>query len=347
MKTHYTIPFFIPHEGCPFTCIFCSQKKISGRLPGITPADIKGGITERLKTIPRSGTWRETAFFGGSFTAIPMEKQEEYLRAVWPFIRRGAINAIRVSTRPDFIDDERLDLLKRYGVETIELGVQSLDDCVLLRACRGHPAGDVRRASRLIIKRGFTLGHQLMVGLPGSTAEIEMKSARMSCLMGAAEARIYPVVVIRGTALAGMWKNGAYKPLTGRTAIERSAKLVDIFKKRDVTILRVGLHPSRDLLSGSAVLAGPFHEAFGQKVDTYRCGKLLADFMRLPGSRTITHVRFNPADAGSVIGYGRANARRVESAVKRRSVFVFDNAVPEGSIFAELAGGARKLIGRF
>lgn len=347
MKKHYTIPFFVPHEGCPFTCVFCSQKKISGRLPGLTGHEIGRTISERLKTIPRKGTRREAAFFGGSFTAIPAKKQEEYLLAVRPFIRRGAIDAVRISTRPDFIDDERLDLLKRYGVKTIELGVQSLADDVLLKAGRGHSVRDVRRASRLVRKRGFTLGHQLMVGLPGSTAKKEEMTARMSCEMGAAEVRIYPVIVIKGTALWGMWKKGTYKPLSESSAIKRSAALVDIFKKKSVLVLRVGLHPSRDLLSRKTGIVGPFHAAFGHKVDTYRCGRLLRDFLRRPGAKPPVHIRFNPIDAANVIGYRRANARRVESAVNRRGVFVFDRTVPEGKIVAELAGLRRKLIGTF
>ncbi|HPM42253.1 MAG TPA: radical SAM protein [Candidatus Omnitrophota bacterium] len=347
MKTHYTIPFFIPHEGCPFTCIFCSQKKISGRTSLITGRDIRQIISEHLKTIPRKGVKREVAFFGGSFTALPVKRQKECLEAVRPFIRLGSIDAIRISTRPDFIDDARLAVLKRYGVRTIELGVQSLADDVLTVARRGHSAEDVIKASRLIKRRGFRLGHQLMVGLPGSTALKEEESAVMSCRIGADEARIYPVLVVKGTALAAMWRRGSYRPLTESSAIKRSARLVRIYRDNDIKVLRVGLHPSRDLLSGKAILAGPFHEAFGQKVETYRCGNLLMGFLSRASNRALVHIRFNPSDAASVIGYKRLNAARVEAVLKRHNVFTFDKSVPEGVIMAEFRDGRRTLIGKF
>ncbi|MEI8175930.1 MAG: radical SAM protein, partial [Candidatus Omnitrophota bacterium] len=210
MKSHYTIPFFIPHQGCPFTCIFCQQRKISGRGSVVTAAQIAQTISRFSQLIPRERTHREVAFFGGSFTGIDRQEQETYLKAVLPFIESGAIHSVRVSTRPDFIDEEIFIFLKKYHVSTIELGVQSICDDVLARAKRGHTGADVRRASRQIVSNGLTLGHQIMVGLPGSTVEKERRTARAAIALGAREARVYPVVVIRGTALAVLAKKGRY-----------------------------------------------------------------------------------------------------------------------------------------
>jgi histone acetyltransferase (RNA polymerase elongator complex component) len=348
MKKHYTIPFFIPHEGCPFTCIFCSQKKISGVDAGPDPLEIPGTISAYLKTIPKGSSDIEVAFFGGSFTGLPVKKQVAYLKSVQPFILDGSISGIRLSTRPDYISQDILDILKKYNVRVVELGVQSLSDEVLNAAKRGHSAFDVKKASELIIKNGFTLGHQIMSGLPSSTLAKELKTARMSVFMKAAQVRIYPVLVIKGTALARMWKNGAYKPLSEKEAIKRCAKLVDIFKNSGVRVLRCGLHPSDGLLSGHDILEGPFHEAFGQKVDTYRCGAILRSWLKNEKRLSqVRHILFNPQDAGSVIGHGRENAVFVEKKLKRYKVFKFRKEVTPGHVAAEYADGSKKLLGSF
>lgn len=286
-----------------------------------------------LKTIPRQGVTREVAFFGGTFTALPTATQKRYLSAVAPFIAKGLIDGIRISTRPDAVDQSILDTLKRYHVTTVELGVQSLADDVLRAADRGYTAAQVVKASRLILDNGFTLGHQLMVGLPGSTAAKELTTARASIAMGAREVRIYPVVVIKATRLAAMWRKGLYKALGEKTAVRRSAALVDLFRKADVKVLRCGLHPSPGLLTGKEILAGPFHEAFGQKVETYRWGKIVKELLlRKRGSLSTIRIRMNPADAGSIIGHGRVNAAFVESLLGRRDVFVYDASVSPGTI---------------
>jgi histone acetyltransferase (RNA polymerase elongator complex component) len=348
MKKHYTIPFFIPHEGCPFTCIFCSQKKISGRVSGIPPSKIPQTISKYLKTIPKGHKEVEVAFFGGSFTGLPLKKQESYLKAVQPFIRKSAIAGIRLSTRPDYIDQDILDMLKKYKVRTIELGVQSLSDDVLKRSRRGHSALDVKKASQLIIKNGFVLGHQMMAGLPESTLAKELKTARMSIAMKVSQVRIYPVLVIKGTALAAMWRKKIYKPLSEKEAVKRCAKLVDIFKDADVRVLRCGLHPSEGLLSGEDILEGPFHQAFGQRVGTYRCGEILKRWLgKEKRLAAVRHVLFNPSDAGFVIGYNRENAVFVEKALKRYKVFKFSKDTPDEEIVVEYADGKKKVVGSF
>ena len=344
MKNHYTIPFFIPHKGCGFSCIFCNQNKISGRIRPVTPNEVAKTISRHLKTIPMNNTRREAAFFGGSFTGLPVDLQKSYLRAVQPFIRKDSIHSIRVSTRPDYIDQNILDMLKKYHVQTIELGVQSMSDDVLLASHRGHTAAAVRRASLLIRMNGFTLGHQLMVGLPKSTFAKEFKTARLSVAMGAKELRIYPVLVLRSTKLAAMWRKGAYTPLTENAAVRRCARLMSFFKSKGVKVLRCGLHPSPGLITGRDILDGPFHQAFGQKVETYMYGAILKDHLKRMGTHTgIRSIRFNPHDSASIIGYERMNAKFVERLLARKMIFSPDTKVGRGDIVLTNANG-REII---
>jgi len=263
-KTHYTIPFFIPFRGCPNICVFCDQNRITGQEVS-EEENIPQKIEKYLSTMPASGARIEVGFFGGSFTGLPLAEQERLLEQVRPFREAGRVHGVRLSTRPDLIDGTKLDLLKGLGVSRIELGVQSMSDEVLKAAKRGHTAGDTETASGLILGSGIALGHQIMVGLPGSGMEEEIYTARRVKELGADEVRIYPVIVIRGTELADMWVMNRYKPLTLEEAIDRSARLILYFDANNVKVIRCGLHPSEGLISGEEYLAGPFHPAFGQK----------------------------------------------------------------------------------
>ena len=266
MKTHYTIPFFIPHHGCPHQCVFCNQKRITG-FDDVNPEHIIKKVEKYLSTIPETAERIEVGFFGGSFTGLPLNEQENYLKCVQSFWNEKRIHGIRLSTRPDFINEERLDFLKRYNVSRIELGVQSMSDKVLQVSKRGHTAKDVEIASQLIIENEFMLGHQMMIGLPESTWEDEFYTARRIKELGASEVRIYPVLVIKNTELADMYSSGNYMPLDEDTALLRSAKLIEYFKSNNIKVIRCGLHPSEELLNGSGFLAGPFHPSFRQKAE--------------------------------------------------------------------------------
>ncbi|MEE8359500.1 MAG: radical SAM protein [Candidatus Omnitrophota bacterium] len=342
MKSHYTIPFFIPHKGCPFSCIFCDQNKITGKTGIIPPSGVAPKIRSYLKTIPKRDVFVETAFFGGSFTGLKRDLQRSYLEKVRPFIKKGQIQGIRISTRPDFIDADILAMLKKFGVERIELGVQSISDKVLKRSGRGHTAYDVERASRLILEKGFRLGHQLMVGLPGSTFKDELLSAKRSIMLGAGEVRIYPLVVIKGTPLAKMWSKGLYIPLSEGEAIKRCAALISLFEKEKVRVIRCGLHPSKGLLSGKEYCAGPFHPAFRQKVETYLYRMLFkAIFKDKKLLRTIKTIFYNPKEASSVIGYCRANAVYIEGLVDRRGIFKASASTKPGTVCLRFNNGKR------
>ncbi|MEA3489263.1 MAG: radical SAM protein [Candidatus Omnitrophota bacterium] len=261
---HYTIPFFILHKGCPHKCIFCDQKRITGE-DTQRPEDVPDKIRKYLSTMPSEGSHIEVGFFGGSFTGLSFDEQEDFLGRVRPFLDDGRVRGIRLSTRPDLIDPGGISFLRGYGVTCIELGVQSMSNTVLAAAKRGHTAEDSARASRVILRGGLLLGHQMMLGLPSSGFEEEFLTARKAKELGAKQVRIYPVIVMKGTELADMWKKGAYRPLDETEAVDRAARLLKYFEDNGIKVIRCGLHPSRGLLSGEEYLAGPFHPAFGQK----------------------------------------------------------------------------------
>ena len=201
MSKEYVIPVFVPHLGCPNDCIFCNQKSISGQKKNITKEEAKKTIDNFLENIKEKDSKKEIAFFGGSFTGIDEEQQEELLQIAYEYIKNGQVESIRISTRPDYINKEILKRLKKYKVKTIELGVQSANDYILGRANRGHTFKDVEKASKLIRWYGFNLGHQMMVGLPESSRIDEINTAKALIKLKPKMIRIYPVLVIKGTKL--------------------------------------------------------------------------------------------------------------------------------------------------
>ncbi|MFH1665159.1 MAG: radical SAM protein, partial [Candidatus Omnitrophota bacterium] len=331
MKTHYTIPFFIPHEGCPFRCVFCDQGGITGE-KGVDPGEVAEKIEKYLATIPSEGVSVEVGFFGGTFTGIPRALQDSYLEAVQEYFAAGRIQGIRLSTRPDYIDEDTLEFLKHRRVTCIELGVQSMSDSVLAAAGRGYMAADVERASRMISGRGFLLVHQMMLGLPGSTFEEEWFTAHKAKELGALQVRIYPVIVMKGTALAVLWKAGKYAPLSEEEAVRRCAEIILYFELNGIRVIRCGLHPSEGLLDGSAWLAGPFHPALRQKAESRIFGLLLERALE-KAEDGVQDITYNPLDEAAFFGYEKENLSLINriSGDGRCSVRK-DGSVPRRSI---------------
>lgn len=268
MKKHAIIPIFIPHRGCPNDCVFCNQKIITARQPQITEEDIKNTIETYLPTLENRGLEIiEIAFFGGSFTGIPMDQQSRYLAVAKEYKDRGRIDKIHLSTRPDYIDHATLHNLKSYGVDIIELGVQSLDDEVLRLSNRGHDSKAVYQAAELITAYGFELGIQLMIGLPGDSYETCLYSAEQTVKIGPSIARLYPTIVIDDTALMAMYRSGSYHPLTTDEAVEVTKEMYKVLHKAGIHIIRVGLK-STDLINENGQIAGDtYHPAFRQLVE--------------------------------------------------------------------------------
>jgi len=263
MKKHRNIPIFVPHLGCPNTCVFCNQRKISG-CEKADFSSVEKDIEEALATIP-AGTYVQIAFFGGSFTGIDREDMLYLLRVAKKYIDAGRVQSVRLSTRPDYISGEILDILAAHGVETIELGIQSMDDGVLSASGRGHTAEQTRRACKMITERGFELVGQMMTGLPCSNLEKDKYTAEKICEMGARGARVYPTVVFRGTELENMMVRGEYESREMEKVIAEGAEILPIFINNGVKIIRVGLQASELLTDGSET-ASPYHEATGELI---------------------------------------------------------------------------------
>lgn len=262
---HKNIPIFIPHLGCPNQCVFCNQRSISG-CRGFDEAQVPMQIEQALSTLPREGAEVEIAFFGGSFTGIERSLMLRLLELAQSYVDQGKVHSIRLSTRPDYISGEILDILAGYSVKHIELGLQSMDDGVLRTCLRGHTVKQAEAACLAVVKAGFSLTGQMMIGLPGSTLEKELDTARRICSLGATSARIYPTVVFRGTRLCDMTEGREYQPLTVEEAVVRSAAVLRIFEAAGVPCIRIGLCASEDLISPEQVMAGPNHPALGELI---------------------------------------------------------------------------------
>lgn len=337
MKKQYIIPIFVPHLGCPNNCTFCNQKTISGQTEDITPDDVKKTVEYYLKSFKEKEKYTEIAFFGGSFTGIDIEKQEALLKVASEFIKAKKVNSIRVSTRPDYIDSNRLKLLKKYGVKTIELGVQSTNDYILNRCKRNHTFADVKKASKLIRRYRFTLGHQMMVGLPESTALDELNTAKNLAKLKPKIVRIYPVLVIRGTELEREYLDGEYEPLSVDQAVERCKDLCYFFNKKRITVIRIGLqntdticNPQKD---GSDVVAGPYHETFRQLVESSMYYDTIVDKIKKFNTKVKeVEVKVNPQNVSNVVGFKRQNISKLKDTYDVDVLIKMDDKCPASKI---------------
>ncbi len=308
--SHRNIPIFIPHLGCPHQCVFCNQRSISEH-EHFDLGRVEETIQNNLSTM-RPGDEVEIAFFGGSFTGIDRELMVCLLELAQTYVKRGEVSSIRLSTRPDYISNEILNILSRYAVKHIELGIQSMDDEVLCRSNRGHTAFQTKQACRAILDAGFILTGQMMIGLPGSTPHSEELTAREICKMGASYARIYPTVVFYDTPLAHSCQSGVYRALSVEEAVMRSANVLEILTDGGVECIRIGLCATESLTSPEKVYAGPNHPALGELVwNEYYYRKLLGlpEFQTLKGKRVA--LILPRGLASKVIGQHRCNIERL------------------------------------
>lgn len=305
MVKHNNIPIFIPELSCPHQCIYCDQKKISGTYNIPSPEDVEKIVEKYLSTIP-FGRQVNIAFFGGTFTGLASEEQEKYLKAAYQFVERGEVKAIRLSTRPDYINHKVLNLLKYYGVETIELGAQSSDNDVLSQSYRGHTREDIIEASKLIKLYGFKLGLQMMIGLPGDNEKKAIQSAKDFVSFGADNARIYPTLVIKGTALEKLYNKGKYNALNLFEAVKIAKEVYSVFVENNVDVIRVGLHPSEELTDEKSLVAGPYHPSFKELIMSETWKEILEDtFLKEAKGKYIINV--NHKQLNYVTGYKSSN----------------------------------------
>ena len=313
----YVIPIFVPHLGCPNDCVFCNQKSISGQMKMITKEEVMNTIETYLKSFKDEKAKREIAFFGGSFTGIEENLQEELLSVASKYVKSGRVDSIRVSTRPDYIDKKILKRLKRYGVKTIELGVQSSNDYILKKAGRGHTFEDVKKASKLIRWYGFNLGHQMMVGLPDSTKIDELNTAKDLIRLRPKMVRIYPVLVLKNTKLEKEYISGEYEPISLNQAVERCKELVYMFNKKKINVIRIGLQ-NTDIISEpgskeSEVVAGPYHPAFGQLVaDSIWYDSIVYKIKKFNVKVKKIKIEVNPLEVNNVVGHKKENILKLK-----------------------------------
>jgi histone acetyltransferase (RNA polymerase elongator complex component) len=306
------IPFFLPHAGCPHQCVFCNQKHITGRHDPIDPRSIPRQIDRYLAGSPSSGT-AEIAFYGGSFTALPVETQTACLQAALPFVQTGRIKGIRCSTRPDRIDSAALALLREYPVHTVELGAQSMDDRVLALSGRGHTAGDTRNAAIMLKDHGFTVGLQVMPGLPGDSADSFEHTIDQVVELKPAFVRLYPALVIKDTPLAELYRRGEYTPLSLDEAVAWCCKAAVKLRREGIDVIRMGLQPTAVLETPGTVLAGPYHPAFGQLVESTLMLEGMRAALRKRRDTAATAVFLvHPRDISTAIGHQRGNIKALK-----------------------------------
>ena len=321
------LPVFVPHMGCPEQCVFCDQKRISG-----SPSSFAAERAETALAQARSSGLRalQLAYYGGSFTAIPLAQQERLLSLAQPYLADGTISSLRVSTRPDAVDETTLRRLAAAGVTVVELGAQSMDDGVLERCRRGHTAADTRRAAELVHAAGFSLVLQMMTGLPGSDRETDVRTARAIAALCPQAVRIYPTVIVRDTPLETLWRRGAYREHTVADAVAVCADILPLFEQRGIAVIRLGLNPTEELSAGGAV-GGAYHPALGELVRGECLRRRAAEHLAaaaLPGDCRIA-LCVPPRLLSALTGHGAGPLRALERTFARPVCAVADPSAEE------------------
>jgi histone acetyltransferase (RNA polymerase elongator complex component) len=311
MIKHFTIPIFIPELACPFQCVFCDQRKISGSIEIPSIEGVDEIIQKYLSTLPEEKARIEIGFFGGNFTGIPESDQRAFLSIAQKYVDNGSVQSIRLSTRPDYISQENLSLLKDFSVKTIELGAQSMDDDVLIKSGRGHTAQDIIDSSELIRQAGFDLGLQIMIGLPGDTMEKCLKTANQIVALKPKDVRIYPTLVIKGTELAELFKEGLYEPLSIKAAVLWTKDIYRIFENANLDIIRVGLHPSEELTNNNSLITGPYHQSFRELVLSELWKDRFFEQLEFTKSKSLI-IYVASKELNHAIGYGSSNVKLLE-----------------------------------
>jgi histone acetyltransferase (RNA polymerase elongator complex component) len=330
------IPVFIPHQGCPQHCLFCNQVSISGqRISHENDAQLVQHTVKKWLARSRRQKITQVAFYGGSFTCLNIERQENLLNAVQPFITDGVVQSIRLSTRPDCIDKGVCDFLKKKHVRTVELGVQSLDDTVLQAAWRGHTVADSIQAAELIQNAGLELGVQLMPGLPKETSRSWLRTIKQVVYIRPDCVRIYPTLVVGGAALAKEYSAGVYRPLSMNSAIAYCCKAKELFDAVGIRILRMGLQAADTL--EEQLIAGPYHPAFGEMVTARHWLNRSRKILHASPAATHTTFMLSDRDVSAFVGPKRCNIKRLESFVhhdaqKKSFTFATDVTFARGTL---------------
>ncbi len=304
---HINIPVFIPHMGCPNQCVFCNQRSISG-VKKFEPDSVRDIIDEALTTVGDDDV-AEIAFFGGSFTGIDRSLMLSLLEIADSYVKCGRVKSVRCSTRPDYIDEEIIEILLSHNVKVVELGLQTVSDEILLKTKRNHTFSDEVRACRLITDSGLMFVAQMMIGLPGSTLEDELKTAKFIISVGASAARVYPTVVFHETELKTMAESGKYTPIELDNAVYRSAEVVKLFRAAGVEVIRIGLCASDNLVSDESYFAGPNHPALGELVENRIYFDRISEQIKKMkyDSETVIYIKVPRGELSKAVGQKKRN----------------------------------------
>ena len=317
----YIIPIFIPHRGCKNNCVFCNQRKISGEIRDVTEQDIRDEINRFLNLYKNNLRKKQVAFFGGSFTGLDIDTQVRFLNIANEFIEKGLVEDIRISTRPDYINELTLKILKQKNVKVIELGVQSMDDDVLFASKRGHTAKDVIKASNLNKKYGFVLGHQVMVGLPKSTEEKEIETMRKCIELKPEIVRIYPVYVLRDSELFDMYESKKDIPLTIDEAVQRAGKMYEMCVNNKINVIRIGLQTTEEINSKNEEIKGPVCDNYKERVLSYLAYEKIKEKLKKTKENRNVILITNSKEVNYVVGENKRNLERLRSGYSGKVTF--------------------------
>ena len=335
MSRPFIIPVFLPHRGCPHRCIFCNQTAITSTKQNLLVSEtLASWINEFLNYKRRKRHPVQIAFYGGNFLGLKTDDIKRLLAEATRFVTAGKVDGIRFSTRPDTIDHRRLDLIEPFPVTTIEVGVQSMDDQVLAAANRGHTAADTQKALALLKERTYEIGLQMMVGLPGDDETKALATGRRLAAFLPDFVRIYPTVVLANSALAECYQNGSYSPWTLDRCVTCVKNLYLLFCSQNIPVVRMGLQPSEDLAKDAAVLAGPYHPAFGHLVHSeIFLDTAMAAIRPAKSNRKTITLKVHPRSISKMRGLNNQNVEILKKEFKIESLqIVPDYALAENRL---------------
>jgi histone acetyltransferase (RNA polymerase elongator complex component) len=330
IRRPFIIPIFLPHAGCPHQCVFCNQTSITGAARDmVSPENVERQILEFLEYKGNDRQPVQIAFYGGNFLGLKKGYIERLLNVSAKFVKNKRIDAIRFSTRPDTIDHDRIETIKNYPVTTVEIGAQSMDDEVLATARRGHSASDTQQAVTLLKDRHYQVGLQMMVGLPEEDEVGSLSTAYRISELKPDFVRIYPTIVLKSSLLARWYENGTYRPWSLERSIAHVKTLYLFFKNKNIPVIRMGLQASENLDSGAAVLAGPYHPAFGHLVHSEIFLDMATAIMEAERvSRDTISLKVHPRSISKMRGIKNCNVKTLKNRFQLQSLKI----VPDPSL---------------
>jgi histone acetyltransferase (RNA polymerase elongator complex component) len=331
------IPIFLPNLGCRHRCLFCNQKVVAREVPSLH--SVRNFIEDSVKRLPFKVTReKQVAFYGGSFTAIPREDQVCYLEEVQPFLKSGLIHSVRISTRPDALDEEALSLLKEYGVKTVEMGVQSMIDEILILSRRGHRPQDALSATSRLRRWDFEVGIHLMIGLPGDTRDRFLQTLDRVMDLKPDFLRIHPTLVLKGSSLESLWRAGQYSPLTLEETVNWLKPGLLKLERSSIRVARIGLQPTWEL--ESHLLAGPYHPALHQLIDSEIFFDMAEHLLQSNSGGSHTLFLCHPREVSNLRGQRNENILKLKGQFELEEVFIQGiEELPRGSLFLDTPKG--------